>query len=49
MILTPKIWARLVALVLLTALLQVSFFAKVELFGASRTAGVTSKSQSGET
>ena len=35
MILTPKIWARLVALVLVTALLQVSFFARVELFGAS--------------
>lgn len=35
MILTPKIWARLVALVLLTALLQVSFFAKVELLGTS--------------
>ena len=35
MILTPKIWARLVALVLVTAVLQVSFFAKVELFGAS--------------
>lgn len=35
MILTPQIWARLVGLVLLTALLQVSFFAKVELLGTS--------------
>jgi rod shape-determining protein MreD len=35
MILTPKIWARLVALVLITALLQVSFFAKVEIFNTS--------------
>lgn len=35
MILTPQIWARMVALVLLTALLQVTFFARVELFGTS--------------
>jgi rod shape-determining protein MreD len=35
MILTPQIWARLAALVLLTALLQVSFFAKLSLFGTS--------------
>lgn len=35
MILTPQIWARLVALVLLTALVQVTFFARVELFGTS--------------
>jgi rod shape-determining protein MreD len=34
-ILTPQIWARLVALVVLTALLQVTFFARVELFGTS--------------
>jgi rod shape-determining protein MreD len=34
-ILTPQIWARMVALVLLTALLQVTFFARVELFGTS--------------
>jgi rod shape-determining protein MreD len=34
-ILTPQIWARLGALVLLTALLQVSFFAKISLFGTS--------------
>jgi rod shape-determining protein MreD len=34
-IVTPQIWARLVGLVLLTALLQVSFFAKVELLGTS--------------
>jgi rod shape-determining protein MreD len=32
---TPQIWVRLVALVFLTALLQVSFFARVELFGTS--------------
>ncbi|MDP9187843.1 MAG: rod shape-determining protein MreD [Actinomycetota bacterium] len=35
MILTPKIWARLAALVLATALLQVVFFSKIELFGSS--------------
>jgi rod shape-determining protein MreD len=35
MILTPQMWARMVALVLLTALLQVTFFARVELFGTS--------------
>lgn len=35
MILTPQIWVRLVALVLLTALLQVSFFSQVQLFGTS--------------
>lgn len=35
MILTPRIWARLVALVLVTALLQVTFFSKIELFGSS--------------
>ena len=35
MILTPQMWARIVALVLLTALLQVTFFARVELFGTS--------------
>jgi rod shape-determining protein MreD len=34
-IVTPQIWARLVGLVLLTALLQVSFFAKLELLGTS--------------
>jgi rod shape-determining protein MreD len=34
-ILTPQIWARMVALVLVTALLQVTFFAKVTLFGTS--------------
>lgn len=35
MILTPKIWARLAALVLAVALLQVVFFSKIELFGSS--------------
>ena len=35
MILTPKIWARLVALVLVTALLEVIFFSKVEWFGST--------------
>lgn len=35
MILTPKIWARLAALVLATALAQVVFFSKIELFGSS--------------
>jgi rod shape-determining protein MreD len=35
MILTPQIWARLAALVLLTALAQVTFFSEIELFGAS--------------
>ena len=35
MILTPKIWVRLAALVLVTALLQVVFFSKIELFGSS--------------
>lgn len=35
MILTPQIWARLVALVLLTALFQVTFFAKIELLGTN--------------
>ncbi len=35
MILTPKIWARLAALVLATALLEVVFFSKIELFGSS--------------
>jgi rod shape-determining protein MreD len=34
-ILTPQIWLRLAALVLLTALLQVTFFARVELLGTS--------------
>jgi len=34
-ILTPKIWARLVALVLVTALLEVVFFSKVEWFGST--------------
>ena len=35
MILTPQIWARLAGLVLVTALLQVTFFAKVEIFDTS--------------
>ena len=35
MILTPQMWARMVALVLVTALLQVTFFARVEVFGTS--------------
>ncbi len=35
MILTPKIWARLVGLVLVTAILEVTFFSKIELFGSS--------------
>ena len=35
MILTPQIWIRLVALVVLTAVLQVTFFAQVQLFGTS--------------
>lgn len=35
MILTPKIWARLVAVVLVTALLEVTFFSKVEWFGST--------------
>lgn len=35
MILTPRIWARLVALVLVTALVQVTFFAKIELLGSN--------------
>ncbi len=35
MIMTPQIWARLVALVLVTALVQVTFFSQIELFGAS--------------
>jgi rod shape-determining protein MreD len=34
-ILTPKIIARLVALGIATAILQVTFFSKIELFGAS--------------
>jgi rod shape-determining protein MreD len=34
-ILTRQIWIRLVVLILLTAILQVAFFAQVELFGAS--------------
>jgi len=34
-ILTRWIWVRLVALVLLTALTQVTFFAKIELFGSN--------------
>ena len=35
MILTPKIWVRLVALVIVTALLEVVFFSKVEWFGST--------------
>lgn len=35
MILTPKIWARLVALVLATAVGEVVFFSKVEWFGST--------------
>lgn len=35
MILTPQIWARLVALVLLTSLVQVTFFAKLHLLGTN--------------
>ncbi len=35
MILTRQIWIRLVALALVTALLQVTFFAQVKLFGTS--------------
>lgn len=35
MILTPKIWARLVALILFTAILEVVFFSKIELFGST--------------
>jgi len=35
MILTRGIWVRLVALVLFTALAQVTFFSKIELFGSS--------------
>ena len=35
MILTRQIWVRLGALVLLSALLQVTFFAQVKLFGVS--------------
>jgi rod shape-determining protein MreD len=35
MILTPQMWVRMVALVLVTALLQVTFFARVEVFGTS--------------
>ena len=35
MILTRSIWVRLVALVVLTALTQVTFFSKIELFGSS--------------
>ena len=35
MILTPQIWVRLAALVLLTALLQVTFFAKIDLLGTN--------------
>lgn len=35
MILTRWIWVRLAALVLLTALAQVTFFSKIELLGAS--------------
>lgn len=40
MIMTPQIWARLVGLVLLTALLQVSFFSKVHLLGTTPDAAV---------
>ena len=35
MILTPKILARLVAVVLLAVLLQLAFFSRVSLFGTS--------------
>ena len=35
MILTPKIWLRLVLLVLVTAVLEVVFFSKVEWFGST--------------
>ncbi len=35
MILTPQIWARLVGLVLLTALVQVTFFSKIHLLGTT--------------
>ena len=35
MILTPMIWARLAALVLVTALVQVTFFSKVFLLGTT--------------
>ena len=35
MILTRGIWVRLTALVLLTALAQVTFFSKIELFGST--------------
>lgn len=40
MILTPKIWARLVGLVVATALLEVTFFSKIELFGSSPAAAI---------
>ena len=35
MILTGWIWVRLAALILLTAIAQVTFFSKIELFGSS--------------
>lgn len=35
MIMTPQIWARLVALVLFTALVQVTFFSKINLLGTT--------------
>lgn len=35
MILTPKIWARLGALVVLTAVIQVTFFAKIQFLGGT--------------
>ena len=35
MILTPKIWLRLVLLGLVTAVLEVVFFSKVEAFGST--------------
>jgi rod shape-determining protein MreD len=34
-ILTPQIWARLVALVLLTAIVQITFFSKIPLLGTT--------------
>ena len=40
MIMTPQIWARLVALVLLTALLQVTFFSKIQLLGTTPDSAV---------